>query len=95
MTQWPGITRAALEIAYDNGGVNRLRSEDQVRREIAAWLARQPADVLPAIDAWLSSLSDAELSDFCAGGDDRSQELAAAAPPFTDQLLNQYFDEVC
>lgn len=95
--RYPGIARAALEIALDNGGINRFRSEKQQRREMAEFLERQPQEILPAIDAWLSGLSDAELQEFCSGGEGEPERerIAASAPPFTGQLLNDYFDEVC
>lgn len=44
--EWPGIECAMFLIALDNGGVNRDRPEQQVRREIRQWLAKQPADLL-------------------------------------------------
>jgi len=93
--EWPGIECAMFLIALDNGGVNRDRPEQQVRREIRQWLAKQPADLLPAVDKWLASLSDDDLETVCAGEHTDAQALLASAPPFTDQLLNAYFDEVC
>ncbi len=95
--RYPGISRACLEIALDNGGINRGRPLKQQQRELARFLERQPQEILPAIDAWLSGLSDDDLSTVCCGGQDEpeTQALRAKAPPFTDQLLNDYFDEVC
>lgn len=95
--QFPGIKRACLEIALDNGGINRGRSQKQQAREMRRWLERQPQEILPVIDVWFSSLSDEDLSTACCGGQDEpeTQALLATAPPFTDQLLNDYFDEVC
>ncbi len=94
--RWPGIQRAALEIALDNGGINRFRSEKQQQREFRRWLEKQPQELLPAIDAWLSGLSDDDLQTVCSGGEGPEQDaLLASGPPFTNQLLNDYFDEVC
>ena len=95
--RFPGIARAALEIALDNGGINRFRSETQQRRELSEFLERQPQEILPAIDGWLSSLSHADLQNFCSGGEGEPEReaVAAFAPPFTDQLLNEYFEEAC
>ena len=97
MVEYPGIARACLLIALDNGGINRDRSEAQQNREMKRWLAKQPEDVLTAIDAWLSSLSDDDLDTFCCGGEDEpeTEAIRATAPLFTDDLLNSYFDEVC
>ena len=96
MSGFPGIARAALEIALDNGGINRFRSEKMLRNELAEFLERQPQEILPAIDAWLSGLSEDDLRNFCSGGEGEPERelVAASAPPFTDQLLNDYFDEV-
>lgn len=93
--QYPGIYKAALLIALDNGGINRARSRDRQKREFERWLPSQPADIFPAIDEWLSSLSDDDLEIVCCGGDDEQDEIMKSAPPFTDDLLNSYFDEVC
>lgn len=97
MVLYPGIARACLEIALDNGGIYRGRSVEQQQRELAQWLAHQPQELLPAIDQWLSSLSENDLGEFCCGGEDEPAKatLRAQAPPFTDDLLNRYFDEVC
>lgn len=95
--KYPGIQRAALEIALDNGGINRFRSKKQQSREFERWIAKQPADILPAIDAWLSCLSDKDLNTLCCGGEGEpeTEAIRQFAPPFTEQLLNDYFDEVC
>lgn len=94
-TQYPGIRRAALAIAYDNGGINRYRSERQMFDEFERWITHQPADILPAIDAWLLDLSDEHLNLICAGDEVEQAEILQSAPPFTDKLLTDYFDEVC
>lgn len=94
---YSGIARACFLIAIDNGGINRGRSEAMQKRDMGRWLAKQPSDTLPEIDAWLSALSDDDLDTFCCGGEDEpeTEAVRATAPPFTDQLLNDYFDEVC
>jgi hypothetical protein len=93
--RFPGIARAALEIALDNGGINRFRPQEQQRRELSKFLERQPQEILPPIDAWLTSLSDEDLSTACCGEHSEMEAILASAPPFTDQLLNDYFDEAC
>jgi hypothetical protein len=93
--EYKGIQRATLLIALDNGGIHRGRSEKDQRRELHKWLARQPADFLPAIDEWLSLLSDDDLETVCAGEQSEAEALLAQAPVFTDSLLNAYFDEIC
>lgn len=96
-THYPGIARAALLIALDNGGINRHRSQQQQERERERWLATQPEEILASVDAWLATLSDDQLEQVCCGGEGEPEREAvmADAPPFTDELLNSYFDEVC
>lgn len=96
MASYPIIRKACLEIAYDNGGVNRDRPEKQVSVEIDGFLSSRPySDQFAAIDAWLAALPPADLETICAGDQDEAEKIMASAPAFTDQLLNEYFDEVC
>ena len=92
---YPGIARAALQIALDNGGIHRGRSVDQMKKELHRWLAGQPEEEIQPIDAWLSSLSDEDLSTVCCGERSDVEEVLSAAPPFTDDFLDRYFNEVC
>ena len=93
--RYPGIARAALEIALDNGGINRFRSEKKQRKELANFLERQPQEILTAIDSWLASLSEDDLQTVCGGEASEADEILKSAPPFSSQLLNDYFYEVC
>lgn len=94
---FPGIARATLLIALDNGGINRGRSVQVQRRDLEKFLARQPSEILPAIDQWLSGLTKEDLDTFCCGGEGEpeTEALRRRAPAFTDKLLNDYFNEVC
>ncbi len=51
--------------------------------------------MLEPIEAWLAGLSDEEVQWVCSGGEAEGQELLASAPPFTDDLLTRYFEDVC
>lgn len=92
--RYPGIARAALEMAYDNGGVNRHRPERVTMKELDIVLAGgiDVAFDLSAIDRWLTELSDDELLTAVAGEHSEVQELMTRAPPGTDELLNAIFD---
>ncbi|NMG39854.1 hypothetical protein GRZ55_11420 [Chelativorans sp. ZYF759] len=96
-TTYPGIARAALLIALDNGGINRFRSQQQQEREMARWLATQPEHEIKPVDAWLATLSDEQMEQVCCGGEGEPEQAAAMAdaPPFTNEILNSYFEEVC
>ena len=89
-----GIERAHLEIAYDNGGIHRGRSERVAKTELRRFLGTVPYE-LREIDAGLSSLSEEQLQVVCAGEETEQIAVLANAPPFTDALLNEIFEEVC
>lgn len=96
MSLYPNIEKACLEITYDNGGVNRYRAEAQVRKEMADFLAARPySDQFGKIDEWLGSLSKDDLITICAGEEAEQHAILSVAPPFTSQLLDEYFEEVC
>lgn len=97
MSDYPNIYRAALEIALDSGGINRFRTRDAQEAEFEQWMAQQPQEQLPAIEAWLATLSDEQINLVACGcqDDEEPRALIALAPPFTDDLLTRYFEEVC
>ncbi|MFZ5737684.1 MAG: hypothetical protein ACOY6K_12470 [Pseudomonadota bacterium] len=95
MAEFQHIKRACALIARDNGGINRDRPERQQEREMEAWLARQPSELLPGIDAWLGSLSQDDLDTVCTGEVSDQDRILSTAPPFTNGLLEAYFHEVC
>lgn len=94
---WPNIERAHLEIAYDNGGIHRERSEGRAARELRRYLSSLPydRDQLAAIDAWLGSLTHEQLVTVCAGDQSDALSILERAPPFTDAVLTGIFDHVC
>lgn len=94
---YPGLRRASLEIALDNGGIHRGRSVEAQEAEFERWLLRHPSDVLDPVDAWLASLSEDDIRVVCTAGEGEPEQTALleVAPPFTDYLLTDYFDEVC
>lgn len=96
MMRYQGILRAAKCIALDHGGIYRGRSVEQQQKEAHAWIERQPSELMETIDAWLSTLSDEDMELICCDSeDDRAKTLLVDAPPFTDDTLNKYFEEVC
>lgn len=103
---FPGLTRAAMEIAYDNGGINRTCSEEDLKGKLAVWLmdfctikhiglAGTIAWRLGQMDAWLAALSDEDIDTACAGEDLDMRALLAKAPQGTDAMLLALFEEVC
>jgi hypothetical protein len=93
--RYSGIARAALEMAYDNGGVNRDRPERVTIEELDYVLANindESPDVLGVINDWLVRLSDEDLVTAVAGEHSEVQELMKRAPLGTAELLNSIFD---
>ena len=90
------VYRACMLISRSNGGVNRTRSEKQVLHETRRFLDLLPyRDELPAIDAWLGKLTPEQFETVCDGEQSEADAILHDAPPFTDTLLNDYFEEVC
>jgi hypothetical protein len=90
----PGIARAAREISYDVGGINRDRTEADMLRELDRCLDTAGMDPshLHEIDAWLGSLSDDDLDTVCSGEEADANTILQAGPPFTSQLLTDIFE---
>lgn len=95
--KFPGITKAALEMSYCNGGINRDRSEKAVVRALDTFLASDGRDMafdLPAISVWLAALDEPTLSTAVDGEQSEMEALMKTAPAGTDQLLSDIFNEV-
>jgi hypothetical protein len=103
--QFPGILRAALTMTLDNGGINRDRSEADMQKDLAAFLAKCMEanhsgirttlySQLWAIDNWLNQLSEDELNTVCNGEETEAQDAIKTAPDGTNFLLNGIFDNV-
>lgn len=82
--RFPGIRRVALEIAYDNGMINRGMDE-------GAWLLRlngvmntETPDDLGTLDAWCRTLNDEDVTILAcgeyAGPDSPRTKLEARCP---------------
>jgi hypothetical protein len=90
------IRKACLLISYDNGGVNRYRSETQVLREMQKFVDSRPYnDEIKAIDAFLGTLTPDQMETICAGEESEANAILVGAPAFTETLLEEYFEEVC
>jgi len=89
----PGIARAALEMSYANGGINRDRSEADVLSDLNVTLAIIEGFKLDlgAIDKWLGALDEEDLLTVVDGEESESDTLTAKAPEGTQPLLNAIF----
>ncbi len=97
MSGYANIEKAALEIAYDNGSINRGRSENDALAELHRFLDRSgyATDQLSNIDDWLGNLSDDDLQTVCAGEEQEADAILRGSPIFTLTLLTDIFENVC
>lgn len=80
--RWPGLKKAALEIAYDNGMINRCCSEDDWLRSLDPVLGADGVydTDLECWSDWLLTLSEDELSVVAAGEETEMLAIMARAP---------------
>lgn len=93
MDRYPGITKAAIEMARCAGGINRDRSERVVLNKLERFMASgiDVAFNLPEIDAWLADLSDDDLLTAVDGEETDMETLCAKGPPGTHGFLHQIY----
>lgn len=94
--RYPGITRAFLEMCYDNGCIHRFRTEEAARRDLRKFIEKNGEEIgdMAAIDDWLGSLTPSDLQTVCCGEEREALARCEFAPPFTETLLQTLFDEV-
>ena len=93
--RFPGIARAALEMSYANGGINRDRREKDALAKLESILAEcDLAMDLPAISAWAMALSDDDMLTLVDGEESKQHAIVTRAPHGTDGLLNLIFYHV-
>lgn len=92
---YPGIVRAALNMARCNGGINRYRSEKDCLRSLELLLAEASVALdLRAISEWLAALSEEDLLTVVDGDETEAAELVKSAPEGTQMFLDEIFNKV-
>lgn len=91
---FPAIAKATLEMSYDNGGINRDRTEADCMKALDEVLSAEGVyyNDLTAIDAWLATLTEEQMQVVVAGEETEMKASLANAPPHADALLNDIFD---
>lgn len=84
------IKKAAQEIWYDNGMINRLEPLGEKLELLSKWLLKQDEIILMKIESELSALSDDDLETVCCGEESEQERLASN---LVNEFLNQIFDE--
>lgn len=101
---FPGITKAALEISRDNGGINAQRSVEDFYADLDKYFIDAAPDhsglrgtiaaAWQDIDTWLSSLPEDVLQTICTAERDEAIAATTDAPRGTNELLNDIFETV-
>ena len=84
------IVKAAKEIWYDNGMINRIEPESEKVGLLLNWLQTLDVGLLEPIELELSKLSEEDLETVCCGEETEQERLASLA---TNEFLNRIFDE--
>lgn len=107
LERFPNIVKATLEMSYCNGGIFRRmperdtegRTENDVKTALEEVLFAEGVyeDDLRAIDDWLGTITDDELSIVVDGEETEAAAIVAHSPnpEKTQGLLNDIFNNAC
>lgn len=87
---YSNIVKAAKEIWYDNGMINRLEPEAEKVELLLNWLQTLDSKLLEPIELELSKLSEEDLETVCCGEETEQERLASES---VNEFLNRIFDE--
>lgn len=93
--EFAGIKRIALLIAYDNGIVNRLRTEEQWLQDLDPIIGADGVDHadLVILDVWCMTLNDQEAENLAAGEHNDMIAVVEKCPnPDLCNLFNDIFE---
>lgn len=98
-TAWVNIDKAVLEMAYDNGCVNRERTEAALLNELDRFLSKKDSAQLRRFDDWLETLDDDQIQLLVAGEESEVSAFLADQPDVElaqtfHNMLDDIFDEV-
>lgn len=90
----PNIKKVALNIAYDNGMVNRLESEEDYLHKVATIISKKPIIWCLELEAWLKTKNPIEQDIIAVGEHEEMMALIndAPRPEFTNDLFNAFFE---
>lgn len=93
---WPNIRKAALELAYDNGMINRFNSEEEWLGAASLCLSADGVDYadLQILDNFIATLTDEQVITLVAGEHEEMQALINenCVKPEVCQLFEDIFD---
>lgn len=93
IADYPGIQKAALCIACDNGMINRLEPAEEFLAKVSALISIPDFDDdIAAVEAWLTSLSEQDLETFCTGESEDAHQIGLTSPPSTVIIAEEIFN---
>jgi len=96
ISNYPGLKKAALKIAYDNGMIHRHYTEEEWLKSTDQVIGADGVyhDDLQIWSDWLETLSDENLSTLCCGESSEIDKLISKAPKgeFLNGLLDDIFE---
>lgn len=87
---FPNILKAATEIWYDNGMVNRDEPYGVKVELLNQWLMTLDSSEIMLAETELSKLSEDDLHTLCCGEETEQDRIGS---PFINEFLNRIFDE--
>lgn len=87
---YSNIVKAAKEIWYDNGMINRIELESEKVELLLNWLKTLDSKLLEPIELELSKLSGEDIEIVCCGEETEQERLASES---LNEFLNRIFDE--
>lgn len=93
LKSFPGIRKVALEIAYDNGMIDRDNPEEAFLQKVDEIVAADGVDysVLKQIDDWINTLSEEEIQILAVG---EHVEMVALTSKFSDPEKLDIFNDI-
>ncbi|MDC4790764.1 hypothetical protein NQ839_00810 [Acinetobacter baumannii] len=87
------IFRAAKEIWYDNGMVNRLEPEDEKVKLLVQWLSVLDQALVRDMEKELSKLNDDDLHALCCGFEEDQERLGSVElNDFLGRIFNEEYE---
>lgn len=89
----PFIIKAAEEVWFDNGMVNRFEPLEQKVSTLNKWLSIQPTIFIENIEFELSNLTDDQLHTVCCGEESEAENLASKyLMDFLTAIFNEEYE---
>lgn len=88
----PNLIRAAKEIAYDNGMINRVEPEKKFIKRVNDLLSKIPDSLKAKWEDWFEPLMQDDFEALCCGESEHAEAVLQTAPDHKE--LDKFFDAV-